>query len=216
MVEGLTIVRIVKNRRIKMTYVLGLTGGIASGKSTVSQIFKQLGVPIIDADQIAREVVLPGTKGLEMVKETFGANVIDQNGRLDRKALGAIVFQDLKKREQLNGILHPLILNRILYLIGELKKDDYPLIVLDIPLLYEINFEKELNGVMVVYVSEETQLERLINRDDIEEEEARRKIETQMSLDQKAKKADYVINNNDSLKKTAEQVKQWYGQHGYQ
>lgn len=88
-----------------MTYVLGLTGGIASGKSTVSQIFKQLGVPIIDADQIAREVVLPGTKGLEMVKETFGANVIDQNGRLDRKALGAIVFQDLKKREQLNGIL---------------------------------------------------------------------------------------------------------------
>lgn len=216
MVEGLTTVRIVKNRRIKMTYVLGLTGGFASGKSTVSQIFKQLDVPIIDADQIAREVVLPGTKGLEQVKEAFGANVIDQDGRLDRKALGSIVFEDIEKRKQLNSILHPLILNHILYLTDELKRDGYPLIVLDIPLLYEIKFEKELDGVMVVYVSEETQLERLMNRDEIEEKEARRKIETQMSLVKKAEKADYVINNNGSLEKTTEQVKQWYLQHTYQ
>lgn len=216
MVEGLTTVRIVKNRRIKMTYVLGLTGGIASGKSTVSQIFKQLDVPIIDADQIAREVVLPGTKVLELIKDAFGQNIIDQNGQLDRKTLGSIIFQDQKKREQLNGILHPLILNRISYLTDELKRDGHPLIVLDIPLLYEINFEKELDSVMVVYVSEETQLERLMNRDEIEEKEARRKIETQMSLDHKAIKADYVINNNGSLEETTEQVKQWYGQHAYQ
>lgn len=199
-----------------MTYILGLTGGIASGKSTVSNTFKELDVPVVDADEVSREVVLPGTKGLKQVKEAFGEVIVNEDGGLDRKQLGTIIFNSPEKRNQLNEILHPLIINRMMELSDDLIKDNHPLIVLDIPLLYEINFENKMDGVMVVHVSRTTQLERLIKRDGIEKNEAERKIESQMSLDKKAKKADFIIHNDGSVEETIEQVKQWYDERIYQ
>lgn len=216
MVEEHIFARIAKNRRSKMTYILGLTGGIASGKSTVSNTFKELDVPVVDADEVSREVVLPGTKGLKQVKEAFGEVIVNEDGGLDRKQLGTIIFNSPEKRNQLNEILHPLIINRMMELSDDLIKDNHPLIVLDIPLLYEINFENKMDGVMVVHVSRTTQLERLIKRDGIEKNEAERKIESQMSLDKKAKKADFIIHNDGSVEETIEQVKQWYDERIYQ
>lgn len=199
-----------------MTYILGLTGGIASGKSTVSQVFKELNVPVIDADVIAREIVEPGSEGLKKVKKTFGKSILDNTGQLDRKKLGSIIFSDPDKREKLNAILHPLIRKRILKIKSELVNSGAECIVLDLPLLFETDYVEECDGTMVVYLPVHIQKERLMDRDDITKEEAEYKINAQLSLEEKVKLADFVIDNSGTKKETEKQVIKWHTSHSYQ
>ncbi|WP_407389495.1 dephospho-CoA kinase [Carnobacterium jeotgali] len=192
-----------------MTVVVGLTGSISTGKSTVSKIFKEQGYPVVDADIGAREVVQPGTDGLNQIKETFGKQVILDDGTLNRAALGEIIFNNEKQRELLNGILSEHIRQWVVS-----KKDDYlkqkpAILVLDIPLLFESGYEKEVDQIMVVATSEEVQLERLMERDGISREEALKKINSQMSISKKIDLGNSIIDNNGTLSDTKKQVLEW-------
>lgn len=192
-----------------MTVVVGLTGSISTGKSTVSKIFKEQGYPVVDADIGAREVVQPGTDGLNQIKETFGKQVILDDGTLNRAALGEIIFNNEKQRELLNGILSEHIRQWVVS-----KKDDYlkqkpAILVLDIPLLFESGYEKEVDQIMVVATSEEVQLERLMERDGISREEALKKINSQMSISKKIDLGNIIIDNNGTLSDTKKQVLEW-------
>ncbi|NLY10927.1 MAG: dephospho-CoA kinase [Firmicutes bacterium] len=184
--------------------MIGLTGGIASGKSTVSKMLKELGAYIIDADKLAREVVLPNQPGWERVKEEF-PEVIGEDGTIDRKKLGQIVFVDPGQRKKLEQIIHPLVLSIIQERGRELEQEG-KIVVADIPLLFETNSETWLDEVWLVYVDLKTQLERLINRDQLTEEEAMLRINAQMSLEEKKKLADEVIDNTQGLGHTFNQV----------
>lgn len=192
-----------------MTVILGLTGSISTGKSTVNKIFKEQGYPVVDADVGAREVVQPGTDGLNKIKETFGDQVILDDGTLNRAALGEIVFNNEKEREQLNGILSEHIRQWVVS-----KKDDYlkqnpAILVLDIPLLFEAGYEKDVDQIMVVATSEEVQLERLMERDGIRKEEAIQKINSQLSISKKIVLGNIIIDNNGTLADTKKQVLEW-------
>ncbi|WP_134699912.1 dephospho-CoA kinase [Ammoniphilus sp. YIM 78166] len=186
--------------------IIGLTGGIASGKSTVASMFKELGCVIIDADKVARDVVKPGQEGLEAVVHRFGPQILTQEGELDRKALGAIIFHNEEKRKELNSILHPLIRKQMQREKEEALQANPPLIIMDIPLLFESQLEQTVEAVIVVYVPPNQQLERLMQRDQISREEARRKMDSQMPIDEKKKRADFIIENSGSLAETRTQV----------
>lgn len=192
-----------------MTVILGLTGSIATGKSTVSKIFKEQGFPVVDADLGAREVVKPGTEGLSEIKEQFGDTVILADGTLNRAALGKIVFKDEKQREKLNAILSKRIYQWLMDQKKECLKRDPAILVLDIPLLFETGYEKEVDQVMVVATSKEIQIDRLMKRDKIEKEEAIQKINTQLPISEKVVLGDSVINNNGSTESTKQQVINW-------
>lgn len=186
--------------------VIGLTGGIASGKSTVAGMFADLGAVIIDADKIARDVVDPGQEGLHSIVQHFGEEVLDQEGRLDRKKMGELVFSNEEARKMLNSLLHPLIRSRM-----EQEKQKAlllhpPLIILDIPLLYESNWQKRLEKVIVVYVPEPLQVQRLMNRNHLTLEEATQRIKAQMPIEEKKQRADFLIDNSGTTEKTKEQV----------
>ncbi|MBM6613436.1 dephospho-CoA kinase [Desemzia sp. RIT804] len=192
-----------------MSFILGLTGSIATGKSTVSNIFKQAGVPVVDADVGAREVVKPGTEGLKRIEAAFGRDVISASGSLDRKALGKIVFQNKSELKKLNHILGDLIAIWI-----QSEKEKYihqgaPLIVLDIPLLFESGYDQDVEKVMVVATTPSIQLERLMRRDQIDTQSAQQKIDAQQSITEKIMKADFVIDNNGSKENTQKQVLYW-------
>ncbi|UFT98000.1 dephospho-CoA kinase [Radiobacillus kanasensis] len=191
-----------------MGTTIGLTGGIASGKSTVSNMLKEKGIPVVDADIIARQVVEPGEEAYNQVVEAFGSEILQQNKSLDRKKLGSIVFQDEDKRSVLNSIVHPAVRKRMLA-----EKEEYLIkgnraVVLDIPLLYESKLTELVDKVMVVYVNEETQLKRLKERNQLTEEEAMQRIQAQLPLKQKVEWADAVIHNNGSIQETKEQVEE--------
>ena len=192
-----------------MTYILGLTGGISSGKSTVSKHFITKGIDVIDADTVAKEVVEPRTPGLARVVAHFGSKILTESGELDRKALGAIIFNDPIKREDLNEILHGEIGEVIQNRIENLKQSGKELIVLDIPLLFEAGYETQCDEIMTVFVSSETQIARLINRDNISKDEALAKINSQMSLIDKALKSDIIIDNEGTIDNTCLQVDRW-------
>jgi dephospho-CoA kinase len=189
-----------------MMLVVGLTGGIATGKSTVGKMFARLGARRIDTDRLAREVVEPGQPGLAAVVARFGGEVLTADGRLDRKALGKIVFHDAGLRKELEAILHPLI--------GELMREELRaaeaagdcIVLVEVPLLYETGFQRETDRVIVVTADRETQLARLKERDGLDEAEAMRRIAAQMPLSEKAARADYVIDNSGSLAETEKQV----------
>ena len=195
-----------------MTYLLGLTGGIASGKSTISDYFKAKNIPVIDADLVAREVVEPGTKGLDQIVQEFGQSILLADGTLNRKKLGSMIFEDSKKREKLNAILSGAIRQNILDKISELKKLQRPLIVLDIPLLYEGGYQELVDSVMVCYVPKEIQLSRLMKRDKLTKQEAMKRIDSQMTLEEKNKLADVVIDNSGRIDDTLKQVQTWLEQ----
>lgn len=193
-----------------MSLVLGLTGGIASGKSTVSRYFKSLEVPIVDADLIAREVMKAGSPTVSTIRKQFGDEVILDNGEIDRKRLGKIIFASSEKREQLNSIVQATIRTEILNQKNKLVAEKYPLVVLDVPLLYEESFEQAVDLVMVVYVDVEIQKERLLKRNpELLEIEAENRIQSQMPLDKKAALADVVIDNNGAIEETIKQVNNW-------
>ncbi|GAB2289716.1 hypothetical protein Dimus_024024 [Dionaea muscipula] len=179
--------------------IVGLTGGIASGKSTVSNLFKANGIPVVDADLVAREVLKKGTGGWKKVAGAFGEDILLPNGEVDRPKLGLIVFSDPTKRQLLNRLLAPYISSAIFLEVMKLWLKGYKVIVLDIPLLFEAKMDRWTKPIIVVWVDRETQLRRLKARDKAEEDESNNKINAQMPLDLKRDKADIVINNSGTL-----------------
>jgi len=189
-----------------MTYVLGLTGGIASGKSTVSNYLYEQGAVVIDADIVSRQVVRPGAKGLLALVSEFGKQIQNEDGTLNRAALGEIIFNDQKKRDVVNGLLHPLIKEEMLNQVKIAEEKAVDLVVLDIPLLFESKCEQYCDAVLVVDVSPETQKGRLMRRNDFTQKEAQARIDSQMDPADRKKRADFVVNNDASEEKTYQQV----------
>lgn len=192
--------------------VIGLTGGIASGKSTVSQILKQKGIPIIDADVIAREIVEIGQPALQEIKDAFGQKVINQDGSLNRGALAKIVFFNKEKLEKLNNIMHKRIIEKISNTIEVYrKKTVHPMIVVDAALLIELNMIALVDEVWLIAVNKDIQLARLIKRESLSTEEAIHRMNTQMSIEEKKEHADIIIDNNRDLDDLRKQIeKQLY------
>ncbi|WP_414839932.1 dephospho-CoA kinase [Carnobacterium sp. TMP28] len=192
-----------------MTIILGLTGGIATGKSTVSNYFKELNIPVVDADVGSRIIVEPGTDGLRKIVAHFGESMLNSDGTLNRKVLGDVVFHDKKQLTVLNIILEEYIRKWISEQTNDYLKVSPPLIVLDIPLLYERDYLSEVDSVMVVATTKETQLERLMKRDNLTKEAAEIRIKTQLPLENKIKRADKIIDNNHSVDYTQKQIDAW-------
>jgi dephospho-CoA kinase len=185
---------------------VALTGGIATGKSHVRARFEATGVPTIDADILAREAVAPGTSGLDDVVRRFGDGVRDKGGALDRRKLGAIVFADAQARRDLEHIIHPFVRDRTDKWFASLDPVRDPFAVADIPLLFEGEREGEFDRVIVTACAPAAQLQRLIERDHLSEDEARRRIASQWSLSEKVSRADYVIRTDGSFDETDRQV----------
>lgn len=192
-----------------MTFVLGLTGGIATGKTTVTRYFKRLAIPIVDSDIIAREVVEPGTLGLELIRANFGDGVIGEDGHLNRKKLGKIVFSDEEKRKRLNQLLSEELDKAISAEINQWVAKKVPLVVVDVPLMYEAHYDRKVDQVMVVDVPETIQLERLMARDGLSQAEAKKRIASQMPIEEKRRLADVLINNAGTVAETEEQLEKW-------
>ncbi|TCP69043.1 dephospho-CoA kinase [Baia soyae] len=187
--------------------VIGLTGGIATGKSTVSKMFQERGAKIIDADQIARLVVEPETEGLQQVIATFGVEVLDSKGQLNRRALGDIIFHDPHARQRLNAILHPLIRAEMKRQTAEFQSEDTEeVIIWDVPLLFESGLTQLVEKVIVVYIPEALQIVRLMERDQLTELEAKARLHAQLSIEEKKKMADFVIDNSHLVFHTERQV----------
>jgi dephospho-CoA kinase len=192
-----------------VTVVIGLTGGIASGKSTVSNMFRNRGIRVIDADQISREVVEVGRPAYHQIVEAFGEEILHDDKTINREKLGAIIFSDDNKRQQLNQIVHPAVRTEMLKQTGEEKEKSAKQIVLDIPLLFESKLTHMVDKTVLVYVDEQTQLERLMKRNGYSEEEAKVRIQSQLPLKEKIKLADVVINNNGSIEETEAQLQKF-------
>jgi dephospho-CoA kinase len=186
--------------------IIGLTGGIASGKSTVSRMFADLGARVIDADKIAREVVEPGKPALADIVKTFGADMLLPDGSLDRKRLGAVVFNDPQKRAQLNAITHPRIAATVQERLDELRKQGAEVAIYEAALIVENKIHLGLEGLIVVAIDEETQIDRMEKRDELTREEAEKRIHAQAPLSDKVAVADWVIETNGALPTTREKV----------
>ena len=184
---------------------IGLTGSIACGKSAVSQYLRELGYFVADADAISRSLTAPGGRALPLLREAFGDGIFDGDV-LNRRRLGDIVFGDADRRAQLNAILHPLILSMFQ---AELEAHDAPdaLVFGDVPLLYECNMAQMFDRIMVVSAPRETQIARLLSRDGLSREDAERRIDAQMPLEQKRALADAVINTDGPMENTRAQVR---------
>jgi dephospho-CoA kinase len=185
--------------------VLGLTGGIGSGKSVVDAIFAQLGADVVDADALARKVVEPGQPALEEIVSTFGGDMLLPDGRLDRARLGRLIFGDAAARARLNAITHPRIRQRMSDEVTS-RAGRPGVLILDIPLLLENGRSGDVEKVIVVWVDRATQLQRLMERDRLTAEQANQRIAAQMSLDEKRRRADYVIDNTGTREQTRQQV----------
>lgn len=186
---------------------MGLTGGIATGKSTVSAMLSARGALLIDADIIAREIMEPGHAVLGQVVKAFGRDILQQDGQLDRKKLGSIVFGDDAARAQLNQITHPAIRNEISSRQAAYQAQfSRKLIVSDIPLLYEIGLQDMFDAVMVVYVPRDIQLRRLMERDTLSQEEAMKRLNAQMDIELKKERADILIDNSLDLAHVEAQI----------
>jgi len=189
-----------------MTYFLGLTGGIATGKTTVSQMLAQQGLPIIDGDQIAHQVLANNQSVQAQIQATFGKQLV-QDGQVDRAALGKLVFGNQAALAQLNAITAPVIRETIMTEMAQAKAHQVPLVVLDLPLLYEQHYETVCDGVLVVYLPVEKQLARLMARNQLSREDALKRINSQASLAEKRDRADFVIDNQGSLDQLKAQLK---------
>lgn len=191
--------------------LVGLTGGIATGKSLVDAVLRELGAVVIDADVLAREVVEPGEPALAEIAAEFGPGVVGPDGRLDRKALGAIVFADPERRRRLEAITHPRIRDRFLQRLDALTTQRFRgLVFFDAPVMIESGNYRNMDRLVVVVTDEATQIARLMARDGIGRDEALRKIRSQMPLAEKAKLADYVIDNSGDRAATAARTREVY------
>jgi dephospho-CoA kinase len=191
--------------------IAGLTGGVASGKTAVSQVLKEEGAYIIDADQIARELVLPHKPAWSELIRAFGQEILQEDGSIQRKKMADKVFADPKQRKLLNQILHPRIkeeMDRRAKEIG--KKDPEAIVVIDAPLLIELGDHRELDKLIVVTSTQAQQIDRLKDRDGTNPEEALRIVSSQMPLKEKLKFADYVIRNEGSMEETKKRAREVY------
>jgi len=187
--------------------VIGLTGSIGSGKSTVASYFKELGAKLIDADTVAREVVEPGKSALKELTEVFGDNILNADGSLNRELVAEIVFSSDEKRELLNSIIHPRIYKEINDSIDNYRKDGAEIVILEAALILEKKgLIRLIDKLIVVSIDEETQNQRLIGRGDLTPEQIKARIKSQLSNSEKIKHADYIIDNNNELEKTRDQV----------
>ncbi|MGE5654531.1 MAG: dephospho-CoA kinase [Bacillota bacterium] len=195
---------LVTRRRVP---VIGLTGGIASGKSTVVNVLRALGAYIIDADEIVHQVQRKGQRAWQAIVEHFGSSVVTESGELDRRALGEIIFSNPVERECLNRIVHPIVIEEIERQLEEAASDGRHCgIVVDVPLLYEAGMEKMFDQVWVVSVSEDSQLVRLMARNDIDRQAALARIRAQMPIGTKTSLADRVIDNDGTVGHTRAQI----------
>ena len=186
---------------------VGLTGGIASGKSTVSEAFARLGAKVLDADEVAREVVLPGKPAWTKLRHTFGSEFFHPDGRLNRSKLRRLVFADPEQRSRLNAIVHPEVMREIDFRFEQLTSSaEHAVVLVDIPLLIEVGVAHRFDKVVVVYATENVQIKRLRQRDGLSREEARQALGVQIDLREKAKKADFVISNSGTPGETQAQV----------
>ena len=182
---------------------VGLTGSIGVGKSYVASVFVELGCHVLDADQTAREVVMPGTPGLKALAEAFGEDILNPDGTLDRKQLGAVVFNDESLRQRLNGILHPFIIARQDEILNAWEAEDpHGIAIVDAALMIESGGYNLFDKLIVVHCRPEVQLERLMLRDKLSRDEALRRINSQMPQEEKQKFADYLIDTSDGFELT--------------
>ena len=189
-------------------YRIGLTGSIATGKSTVTNMLKELGAFVIDCDKTARDVVAPGTRGLAKIEAAFGKDAIGADGSMDRVYIGDLVFRNPEMKKRLENILFPLIFEALDEELLRLERAGAtPVVFLDMPLLYEVKYDSDVDEVWLVYVPFEVQLSRLMKRNGYTKEEALLRIHSQISVDKKKSLAQQVIDNSGTLEDTKEQVR---------
>jgi dephospho-CoA kinase len=190
---------------------VGLTGSIAVGKTYVASVFAELGCHVLDADQTAREVVMPGTPGLKAVTAAFGEEILNPDGTLNRKQMAAVVFSDEEKRQRLNAILHPFIIARQDEILNEWEAEDARgIAIVDAALMIESGGYLRFDKLIVVHCRPEVQLERLMLRDNLSRAEAQRRIDSQMPQEEKQKFADYLIDTSDGFELTRAQTLRVY------
>ncbi len=182
-----------------MTYFLGLTGGIASGKSTADEFFKKKKIPIIDSDLIAHQIMEIGQNGYKAVIDYFGTDILNEDQTINRRKLGGIVFNDKVKLKKLNELTHPLVHQEIKQQMAQYRANQEKLVVIDVPLLFESGFESLCNGILVISITPELQIERLMKRNDFTKKEAIARINNQMPLSEKEKRATYVVANTGTI-----------------
>lgn len=197
-----------------MPKVIGLTGGIASGKSTVSELLSVFGFKVVDADKAAREAVKKGSKGLAQVREVFGDEAIDENGEMNRRYMGDLVFNHPEKRLELNAIIHPIVRDIMEEEKQEYLKQGYN-VIMDIPLLFENELENTVDEVWVVYTSESIQMDRLMQRNNLSLEDAKARVYSQISIDKKSRMADHVIDNLGDKLELKQNVERLLEEEGY-
>lgn len=191
--------------------IIGLTGGIASGKSTVARFLEECGAVVIDADQLAREVVLPGEPAYYAIVAKFGVGILNPDLTINRAALGSIVFADDKARSVLEGITHPAIGRRAEKKLAALREAGTEIVIYMAPLLIEAGITSRVDEIWVVYVDPATQIERIMARDGIGREDALRRIAAQMPMMEKVKYGKVIIDNRGEVKETARQVRELWG-----
>ncbi len=187
--------------------VLGITGGIASGKTTVAQAFQALGAVVVSADVLAREIVRPGAKALQLIAEHFGRQVLHEDGTLNRQLMADMIFNDDQARRVLNGMTHPAIAALARTRLREAEQGGAPLVIYDAPLLYEAGADRQVDKVLVVKVDAEVQLARLMARDGIDRQQALARIAAQMQQGEKIARADFVVDNSGTARETQGQVR---------
>jgi dephospho-CoA kinase len=186
---------------------VGLTGSIAVGKTFVCEVFRELGVPVLDADKSAREVVEPNSKGLNRIIDAFGSEILQPNGTLDRLKLGAIVFSDSTKRETLNSIIHPLVFEAQDDWLRNLEQKGVDkMAIIDAALMIESNGYERFDKIIVVWCDAEIQIERLMNRNELSQDDAIKRINTQLPQEEKKKFGDYLIDTSDGFESARQQV----------
>ena len=186
--------------------IIGLTGGIASGKSTVATELRKQNIPVFDADEVSRNAVAKGSKGLAMVAEAFGSEYLTSEGEMDRAKISQLVFSDKEALKTLEGILHKIVWDEAEAFLAEAREQKAKLAVLDVPLLIETKWHERVDLVWLVAVSKEQQIKRAMIRSGMTEEEVKARIAAQMSLEDKKKFADVVLDNSGALEETLEQV----------
>jgi len=185
---------------------IALTGGIATGKTYVANRLREAGVPMVDADTLAREVVTPGSPALAAIRKRFGPHAARRDGTMDRVRVGQIVFKDKRARLDLEAIIHPAVIKAINDFFNALPKRT-PFAIADIPLVYETGRDKDFDAIIVVACPREMQLQRLMERNKLSKEDAERRLAAQLPIDQKVKKASHVIKNDGSFEETDAQIK---------
>ncbi len=188
--------------------LIGLTGGIASGKSTVSAILRRLGAAVVDADDLSRQVVQPGEVAWQEIVDAFGAEVLQPDQTIDRQKLRKIIFNNPVARKNLETIIHPRVRALAERRIQEYAAAGYEVVVYEVPLLFEVRLHETLRPVILVACDAKTQTERIVRRDRVSRADAQKTIAVQMSLEEKRKLADYVIENNGSLEELDQRVRE--------